>query len=202
VSITGMMDSGGVKQVYFSVNKPGGKAPDYMVLKEGETQDDITVLAIDSKAETVKIRNGSNESTLNFRENGIKVQGPTGVPQPGAFPGAAPGVPQPMAPGQRAAVPGTPTVGGPVVVGKRGEVQSLPTPVLNGGVSTPNPGGDVFQPAAPGFPSPSGGVRELPVRRARIEGNSGTGIDPSTGVPVQEGAKPVLPPNFLPPLPR
>lgn len=210
VFITGMIDVGGTKQVFFAVNRPG-KQTEYLTLEEGDTDNEITVLSIDSKTESVKIRNGGNESTLTFKENSLISKGaiPGGLPQPsqppGGIPGAAPGVPPPPAnnPGVRSGAQAAPSVGGPVIVGKRGEVQQINLPNLNfnnnGAGSTPNGGGDFIQQPVSGI---GGGPAQLPVRRARVESTPNVGIDPSTGAPVAEGARPSLPPNFLPPLPR
>lgn len=211
VFITGIMNVGGPKRVFFAINRPG-KPTDYLDLEEGATKDEITVLSIDTKTESVKIRNGGNESTLTFKENSLVSKGaiPGGMPQPGqlpgGIPGAAPGVPPPPggAPGIRAGAQATPAVGGPVIVGKRGEVQQVNLPNANFNNNAANPGlatggGDFVQQPVSGI---GGGAAQLPVRRARIESTPTVGIDPSTGAPVAEGARPTLPPNFLPPLPR
>lgn len=202
IFLTGIMDADGVRQVYLSVNKALNKGVDYLVLKEGETQDEITVVSIDSKAEVVRLRNSGNEVTLNFKDNSLKPAA-GGLPAPGAVPGipgapgAVPGVPPPAQPPRTAAVGGT--GGGPVVVGKRGEIQqpNTPTVMLNSNGSLPGGTADVGQAAA----ATSAGVRELPVRRARVDvGTTGAGVG-TTGSGLPEGTKIVAPPNFLPPLP-
>ena len=211
VLITGMIDVAGTKQVFFAVNRPG-KPTEYLTLEEGATDNEITVLSIDSKTESVKIRNGGNESTLTFKDNSLLSKGAPGiVPQPGqpgqpGIPGAAPGVPPPPAniPGVRPGAQAAPNLGGPVIVGKRGEVQQVNLPTANfnnnAAANTGIGGGDYVQPSNAGVGGT--GTRELPIRRARIEATPNVGVDPSTGAPVVEGARPTLPPNFLPPLPR
>jgi len=199
VFLTGIIDLGDGKQAFFSVSKPNDKVPEFLSLKEGETQGDLTVLSIDPAGETVRIRNAGNETALDFKNNSLKsVIAAPGVPPP---PGGAPvPVPNPQLNprGGAAALPGA--AGGPVVVGRRGEVQqpAVPTVMLENNANTPV--------SAPNYsPSTPQPIRELPTRRSRIEPYVGGGIgagDGSTTGSAPDGVKVVPPPNYLPPLPR
>lgn len=201
IFLTGITDLGDGKQAYFSVNKPGAKGPEYVALKEGETQGEIQVVSIDPRTDTVRIKNAGNELALNFKDNGLKsaVGAPGVPPPPGAVAGVPGAVPQPgfqppRSPG------GAPGVSGPVVVGRRGEVQNSPTPTVNP-VAT-SAAGEYGTPAT-SVPSASAPLRELPVRRTRADVIGGVSTD-ATGTPassVPDGVKVVPPPNFRPPLP-
>ncbi len=203
VFLTGIIDLGDGKQAFFSVSKPNDKVPEFLSLKEGETQGDLTVLSIDPARETVRIRNAGNETSLDFKNNSLKsvVAAPGVPPPPGAAPNAVPVPaqnPQLNPRGGAAALPGV--GGGPVVVGRRGEVQQpvVPTVTLDNNAGAAG--------SAPNFsPSTPQPIRELPTRRSRIEPYVGGGIGAGQGTTTgsaPEGVKVVPPPNYLPPLPR
>ncbi len=109
VTLTGFSLWKGRKKVYLQVTTPGSKNPIYRDLEEGAEQDDIRILAIDEKNETVRILNAGQEFTLNFKENGAKPS-----PTPGGAPGA---IPTPVNTTVANASQGR---GGPVVIGRGG----------------------------------------------------------------------------------
>jgi hypothetical protein len=203
VFLTGIIDLGDGKQAFFSVSKPTDKVPEFLSLKEGETQGDLTVLSIDPAGETVRIRNAGNETALDFKNNSLKsvVAAPGVPPPPGSAPNAVPVPaqnPQFNPRGGAAAVPGA--GGGPVVVGRRGEVQQPVVPTVTLDNSAGAAGSAVNY--SPSTPQP---IRELPTRRSRIEPYVGGGIGAGQGTTTgsaPEGVKVVPPPNYLPPLPR
>jgi hypothetical protein len=109
VTLTGFSLWKGRKKVYLQITPPGGKNPVYRDLEEGSEQDDIRILAIDEKNETVQILNAGQEFTLNFKENGAKPS-----PTPGGAPGA---IPNPVT---TAVVNTAAGRSGPVVIGRGG----------------------------------------------------------------------------------
>ncbi len=66
--------------------------PQYLSMREGETQGDIQVLEIDDKENTVKIVNAGTTAVLSFKENGFTT--PTAAAMPGnpLMPRGIPGV--------------------------------------------------------------------------------------------------------------
>ncbi|MFM8360407.1 MAG: hypothetical protein ACKOET_17800, partial [Verrucomicrobiota bacterium] len=63
VFLTGIARWGGKPTVYLQVNHQGNNTPNYLELEEGGAQDDIQVLEINEKAETVRIVNAGQEVT-------------------------------------------------------------------------------------------------------------------------------------------
>src|SRR5262245_2149512 len=119
VKFTGItVDKSGGKKAWLVLPPPPNNRtqnPQYLSLREQETQGDIVVLEIDDKENTVKIVNAGVTSVLTFKENGFQTptaaampgsplapHGIPGVPTPGGLP--APGiVPAPMIPGIKTA---------------------------------------------------------------------------------------------------
>jgi hypothetical protein len=100
LTLTGITTILGKKVTFLTVpgTKPG-TAPNYLVLAEGQAQDDVEVKEIDEKAGVVKVVNHAEPQTLDFEHDGAAK--PTGPP-PGAAPGAPmfpprPAMPQPNA---------------------------------------------------------------------------------------------------------
>src|SRR5437867_6793929 len=122
VKVTGITSDRSGKKASLVVPPPPNNRtqnPQYLSLREQETQGDIQVLEIDDKENTVKIVNAGTTSVLTFKENGytaptasampgnpLTPRGVPGVyPTPGGLP--APGiVPAPMTP-----APGIKTAG-------------------------------------------------------------------------------------------
>ena len=114
VKFTGITVDKGGKKAWLVVPPPPNNRtqnPQYLSMREQETQGDIQVLEIDDKENTVKIVNAGTTSVLTFKENGytaptaaampgnpLMPRGVPGVlPTPGVLP--APGiVPAPMTP--------------------------------------------------------------------------------------------------------
>jgi hypothetical protein len=112
VKLTGITTLLGPPKVFLEIintqTKKTERPPGMLV---GEKQHDVEILAVDVLANTVRIRNGDAETTLDFVNNGIKPGGATGAPgapgvppPPGSHAGVAPINPVP-APGAMAAVP-------------------------------------------------------------------------------------------------
>ncbi len=155
VTLTGFSLWKGRKKVYLQITPPGSKSPVYRDLEEGSEQDDIRVLAIDEKNETVQIINAGQEFTLNFKENGAK---PT--PTPGGAPGA---IPNPVATAVANATPGR---SGPVVIGRGGVTDSN----FEGSMT-----GSGIPGATMGTPNQAAGaLGTVPGRQVRTMNSSGT----------------------------
>lgn len=169
IFVTGFSLLKGVKKVYLVVNRPGAKGPDYVTASEGEEFEGFQIVAIDPKKETVRVMNGGNEATLNFKDNGMKPTvgtAPGGnIPTPGARPSVAP-------------PPGGAGGGGATIIGQRG---------AGSGVIT---GGGAAQPV-------DSGLTEVRGRGSVITGGVDptvpTPIAPAGGYSPVPGANPVVP---------
>lgn len=102
IRLQGLTTILGRRQVLFKVQapaKPGAPAKEEsFVLSQGERQGEIEVVEIDEQAGTVKFNNHSIQQSLNMKDDADKpvvAALPPGFPQPGAVPGALPGVPPP-----------------------------------------------------------------------------------------------------------
>jgi len=114
ITLTGFSVWKGRTKVYLQVAAPGGKAPDYLTMEEGQTQNELQIVSIDPKHESVKVINAGQEMTLNFKEHGAK-----GAGTPPGQPSAPNAIPAPVASALAAnAVPRG--GGGPTVIGKGG----------------------------------------------------------------------------------
>lgn len=129
--LTGFSHLNGLKKAYLVVNKPNARQADYLAVEEGYDNDGLQILAIDTRKQTVLLKNSGTELTLNFKDNGLKPNSvPAGAPGVVNPPGVAPyrGVPPPPAvSGQTAAAGGS---AGPTIIG-RGGVNATPVPVAN-----------------------------------------------------------------------
>ena len=120
ITLTGITTILGSRQVLFKVQVPpkppeAGKEKSYM-LAEGESSDDIAVIAIDPNAGTVRVNNHGTEELLDISKNGPKP--PTAsAPPPGPM-----GQPNPLIPN---AVNGTPAI-------PPGAIPGLPIPTPAG----------------------------------------------------------------------
>jgi hypothetical protein len=127
-------------------------------MAEGDTENGITVLAIDADNMKVRVKNGDAETTLNFKDNGVKaaaVASVAPVPHPtGVVPLNPAGVPAP--------VPGIP--------GQSAAATSGRGAIVAGGTATSTPG--VPNPAA-AYANPAAGApySGLPQRPLRTDSN-------------------------------
>ncbi len=89
------------------VVKVANKPDDTPVMKEGEREGDVEVLAIDNAAGTVRIRSNGMEATLSLEKDGIEA---AAAPVVAANPGmpVAPGMPAPVSANHYAALPVNP----------------------------------------------------------------------------------------------
>ena len=74
VKFTGIFSEGTRKEVLLVIPPPPGKSdknPQYLTMRETETQGDIQVLEINDKENTVKIINAGTPVMLTFKENGF-----------------------------------------------------------------------------------------------------------------------------------
>jgi hypothetical protein len=169
IFVTGFSLLKGVKKVYLVVNRPGAKGPDYVTASEGEEFEGFQIVAIDPKKETVRVMNGGNEATLNFKDNGMKPTvgtAPGGnIPTPGARPGMNPS-------------PGGGGGGGATIIGQRG---------AGAGVIT---GGGAAQPVDSGFAEVRG---RGSVITGGVDPTVPTPIAPAGGYTPAPGANPVVP---------
>jgi hypothetical protein len=124
IKLTGITTLSGAPKVFLQVEDKQTKKPEFPPpLAAGDNFHEITVVSIDVDNNTVRIKNGDAETTLDFEKNGVKAAvAATPVPQPGAprpFPTSVPPAPglsaaQPASlPGRGAIVSGgmtTPTV--------------------------------------------------------------------------------------------
>jgi hypothetical protein len=144
VKLTGITTLLGPPKVFLEIiNTQTKKTERPSGMLVGEKQHDVEILAVDVLANTVRIRNGDAETTLDFVNNGVKpAGGPTpGVPGvPAPHPGVAPINPVP-APGGMTAAPNL-SSGRAVVAGG-----VAPAPIVNPG--QPN---TVFAGGASGIP--------------------------------------------------
>src|SRR5207247_5404642 len=120
VKFTGItVDKVGGKKAWLVVPPPPNSRtqnPQYLSMRENETQGDIQVLEIDDKENTVKIVNAGTPVVLTFKENGFTT--PTAAAMPGnplmprGVPGALPipgGLPMPaIVPAEPPPVPDLP----------------------------------------------------------------------------------------------
>src|SRR5439155_6110842 len=95
VKFTGIFSKGTRKEALLVIPRPPGKSdksPQYLTLRENETQGDIQVLEMDDKENTVKIVNAGVTAVLTFKENGYTT--PTAAAMPGnpLMPRGVPGV--------------------------------------------------------------------------------------------------------------
>jgi hypothetical protein len=126
VKFTGITVDGSGKKAWLVVPPPPNNRtanPQYLSMREQETQGDIQVLEIDDKENTVKIVNAGSTSVLTFKENGYTTPTaaampgnpllPRGVPGQLPVPGTLPGsLPAPgIVPAPNTGAPGIKTAG-------------------------------------------------------------------------------------------
>lgn len=129
IFLTGISTLGGEKRALLKTTppaKPGEAAKEHSyILKEGERQDDVEVVAIDEKEGAVKLTYAGEEVSVNFKDNAVATAAPSAPP---------PGAPAPA--GQPGVVP-RPTMGNPA-----GHPAFAPptAPSMPGGNPAANPG--------------------------------------------------------------
>jgi hypothetical protein len=163
--LTGISSIGGVKAYFMSKPSPTKKDPEYYSLGVDEKRDDLEVVGIDLKAQSVRVRSGGIESVMTFASHGVK--------PPASAPSVAPGTPGAPAagtPGLRvsAVAPGgatTPTA----------RLSPSAIPAAGGGVVPQLPG--ALSPAVTPATSPASRVRTIPSRNPRA---------PTDPAPVQQ----------------
>lgn len=162
IFVTGFSLLKGVKKVYLVVNRPGAKGPDYVTASEGEEFEGFQIVAIDPKKETVRVMNGGNEATLNFKDNGMK-------PTVGTAPGG--NIPTPGPRAGMASPPGGAGGGGATIIGQRGAGAGVITgggaaPAVDSGLTEVRGRGSVItggvDPTVPTPIAPAGGYSPVP----------------------------------------
>jgi len=99
IKLTGITTLLGAPRVMLQVEDKQSKKFLFPTLEEGETANGITIVAIDAENMKVRVKNGDAETTLDFKNNGVKpgagaVAATTPAPQHGLMPlGAAPAHP-------------------------------------------------------------------------------------------------------------
>jgi hypothetical protein len=166
VKFTGItVDKVGGKKAWLVVPPPPNSRaqnPQYLSMRENETQGDIQVLEIDDKENTVKIVNAGTPVVLTFKDNGYAT--PTMAAMPGN-PLAPHGVPGMLPTPGVLPTPGLPTPG----------IVPAPTPGIKTAGVTPTgiPANDAMaaryglQNAAPGNTTTIAPVRTIPTRTLR-----------------------------------
>jgi hypothetical protein len=147
----------------------------YFSIAEGGRQGEVEVLAIDPKANTVRILNAGAEVTLDFANNGLAAPPPLA----GSHGGAA-GLPR-VIPTAGAPAPGMPTPGMP------GASPALKSAAFNPGGAMPMPAGyggagqgNPVVSAAPADTTIAG--RNSPTRNVRTSPEAPVAVDPATQI--------------------
>lgn len=98
VNLTGVFSIMGNKRAILVISEPGKGTPESRIVQEGDREGDVEVLAIDTAAETVRVRIRDQEKELDFKNDGIKApSAPAAAFMPNTnnvF------IPKPVAPGQ------------------------------------------------------------------------------------------------------
>ncbi|WCJ60545.1 hypothetical protein NXS98_05290 [Fontisphaera persica] len=71
VNLTGVFSIMGNKRAILQISEPGKAAPESRIMQEGDKEGDIEVLAIDTAAETVRVKIRDQEKELDFKKDGI-----------------------------------------------------------------------------------------------------------------------------------
>jgi hypothetical protein len=153
------------KRAFLEIEETGGKEKKSTkpILREGERNGVVEVIAIDLDKGVVKIRNNGFETNLVFAEQKSSPAPPTAapgtMPMPGRLPGAFPGTP-PMG---GMGIPGGPSASGamPMVIPRRGVGSDQVPPGYNPAGSTSTG----FSPAT-GSTTPAPGYRSYPGARS------------------------------------
>ncbi|HWN97027.1 MAG TPA: hypothetical protein VNT99_18500 [Methylomirabilota bacterium] len=145
IKLTGITDLLGAPRVMLQVEDKQAKDPtkkfSFPIIAEGDSDpgSGIFVVSIDMENMRARIRNGDAETTLDFKNNGVKPGGAvaSAVPHPGVVPLVRPlGVPQPpVAPAEASSIAGRSAI----ISGGAPAATAAPNPALNFGGSMPVP---------------------------------------------------------------
>jgi hypothetical protein len=141
----------------------------YFAIAEGGRQGEVEVLAIDPKANTVRILNAGVEVTLDFANNGLAAP-----PTVAAGHGGAPGTPRVI-----------PTAGAPGSVPLPAAPGMKPSAMNPGGVVPPPTsfgGGPMVGSVANAAPETMVASRGLPARNVRTAPEASIAVDPATQI--------------------
>lgn len=130
IKLTGITTLGAFPKVFLQLEDKQTKKADFPPpLAAGETYKELTVVSIDVDNNTVRIRNGDAESTLDFEKNGVKATvAAAPVPHPGGVPLNPAGVPPvPGARGVGAVNPTAPSMGRTAIVSGGATTAATPT---------------------------------------------------------------------------
>ena len=146
----------------------------HFAIAEGGRQDDIEVLEIDLKENTVKILNAGVPVTLDFSSHGLAA--PVASPvKPGAVPGGGRVMPLPGAP--------TPVIPSPAMPMTSGGLKSA---AVNPGGYSPAPSGvgtvSALNPTVAATPESSTALRTIPARSVRTVTEAPVPVDPAMQV--------------------
>lgn len=146
----------------------------HFAIAEGGRQGEVEVLAIDPKANTVRILNAGVEVTLDFVNNGLSAPPAMAAGRPGApgVPGAQRGIPVPGAPGGASPSPAAP--GFKSAAANPGVVSPLPGSLGGGSVAAS------ISSAAPAETMVAS--RGLPTRSVRTATEAPVEVDPATQI--------------------
>jgi len=174
VKFTGITSDKSGKKAWLVVPPPPNNRtqnPQYLSMREGETQGDIQVLEIDDKENTVKIVNAGTTSVLTFKENGFTTATAAAMPGNPLMPQGAPGA-LPM--------PGVlPTAGG------------LSAPGIVPALTTPAPGIKTAGVTPTGITANSALASRYGLQNTAPPGN--TTIGPVRTIPIRTPRTPVEP---------
>ena len=121
VKLTGITTLLGTPKVFLQLEDKKTKKPSFPPpMAAGDSEDGITIVSIDTENLKVRIKNGDAETTLDFKNNGVKPGGAAvasvaGIPPPGVMP-LKPAVP-PAIPGVPTAQAGAANTGRAIVAG-------------------------------------------------------------------------------------
>jgi hypothetical protein len=149
IKLTGITTLLGTPKVFLQLEdkKAKGKFTFPPPIAEGETENGVTVVAIDTENMKVRIKNGDAETTLDFKSNGVKPGGGGTAVASAAVPGIVP-----AHPGAPPAIPGA-----VATTAGRGAI-------VAGGAANPTAVNPSYPNAALGAANPYGGLPQRPVR--------------------------------------
>lgn len=178
IKLTGITTLLGTPKVFLQLEDKKTKKPSFPPpMAEGDSENGVTIVHIDTENMKVRIRNGEAETTLDFKNHGVKPAGAGAVasalpvPQLGVMP-MKPGVVPPSLPGVTAVQPAAATTGrGAIVAGgtaSAGAVNYNPAANAYPGAVPPRPmrtdnnnlsivaggGGQVYNPNPQPTPTP------------------------------------------------
>jgi len=110
INLTGITTLLGTPKVFLQLKDKKTQKPTFPPpMAAGDTENGVTIVSIDTENLKVRIKNGDAETTLDFKNNGVKpgagAVAVAGVPQPGVMP-LNPGVVPPIVPAVPGAQPG------------------------------------------------------------------------------------------------